>query len=720
MARDPRYDILFEPVKFGPKTTRNRFFQVPHCNGAGSGNPATQAKFRGMKAEGGWGVVCVEYSPIHPEADRAPYTGGDIYDEVDAENLGHTAREAQKHGSLAGIQLWYGGMQSPLLGSQAIPRGPGEMISPTYHYSYCYACDEDDIIELIGMYAEAARRAQAVGFDYIEVLGSDTATPLQFLMAQYNQRTDKYGGSLENRARFWIELMTAIKGAVGEDCAVGTRLASDHMIGPDGLELDEALKFVELMDREGVCDLWNITIACFAEWGNGFTTGPSRFYKSGHQSWAGAAVKSVAKVPVVGIGRLTAPDDMLAVIQNGQADFIGAARPSIADPFLPKKIEEGRNDDIRECIGCNMCISRWEQGAPLVCAQNATSMEEYRRGWHPEVFEKTKTPCAVLVVGAGPAGLERARILGMRGYDVHLREAAGEVGGHMRDVMRYPGLAEWGRVVTYRRGQIDKLETVEIHTGVGEMTADDVLAYGAEKVVIAVGARWRNDGLAGVSNAPIEGVDGSHPEFCTPDQVMAGKEVGERVVVFDADGYFHGVGMAELLADRGKQVSIVTPFAVVAPYTEYTLEASNLHRVLREKNIALHPLHWVDSVEAGNRLTVRMFDLYRDGSKVTMPPKTGEFPRSKSDQVTEISCDSVVLVTSRTSNNALYDELKSRRADWKDYDVEAVYRVGDCHTPRFTQLAIFEGHRLAREFESENPQRPLPYKRERPRWDGVS
>lgn len=117
MARDPRYDILFEPVKFGPKTTRNRFFQVPHCNGAGSGNPATQAKFRGMKAEGGWGVVCVEYSPIHPEADRAPYTGGDIYDEVDAENLGHTAREAQKHGSLAGIQLWYGGMQSPLLGS---------------------------------------------------------------------------------------------------------------------------------------------------------------------------------------------------------------------------------------------------------------------------------------------------------------------------------------------------------------------------------------------------------------------------------------------------------------------------------------------------------------------------------------------------------------------------------------------------------------------------
>ena len=718
--RDPKYDILFEPVKIGPKTTPNRFFQVPHCNGAGSGNPASQAKFRGMKAEGGWGVVCVEYSPIHPEADRAPYTGGDIYDEIDAENLGHTAREVQKHGSLAGIQLWYGGMQTPLLGSQAIPRGPAEMISPTYHYSYCYAADEDDIAELVGMYTDAARRAQAAGFDYIEVLGSDTATPLQFLMAQYNPRTDRYGGSLENRARFWIEVMTAIKSAVGDECAVGTRLASDHMIGPDGLELDEALEFVELMDREGVCDLWNITIACFAEWGNGFTTGPSRFYEAGDQGWAGQAIKGVAKAPVVGIGRLTSPDDMLEVIVSGKADFIGAARPSIADPFLPRKIEEGRPEDIRECIGCNMCISRWEQGAPLVCTQNATSMEEYRRGWHPEKFEKTADPCSVLVVGAGPAGLECARVLGLRGYDVHLREAAGEAGGHMRNVMRYPGLAEWGRVITYRQGQIDKLKNVELHTGVGEMTADDVLAYGAEKVVIAVGAQWRGDGVGGGSNLPIEGVDASRPEFCTPDQVMAGKEVGERVVVFDADGYIHGVGMAELLADRGKKVAIITPFAGVAPYTEYTLEAANLHRVMREKNVIRHPLHWVESVAAGNRLTVRMFDVYRDSSRVAMPPRSGEHPRARGSEVTEISCDSVVLATARSSKGALYNELKRRRVEWADNEIEAVYRVGDCHTPRFTQLAIFEGHRLAREFDSENPQQPLPYKRERARWDGVS
>ena len=718
--RDPKYDILFEPVKIGPKTTPNRFFQVPHCNGAGSGNPATQAKFRGMKAEGGWGVVCVEYSPIHPEADRAPFTGGDIFDEVDAENLGHTAREVQKHGSLAGIQLWYGGMQAPLLGSQAIPRGPGEMISPTYPFTYCYACDEDDIAELVGMYADAARRAAAVGFDYIEVLGSDTATPLQFLMPQFNQRTDRYGGPLENRARFWIEVMTALKEAVGNECAVGTRLSSDHLIGSGGLELDEALQFVQLMDGEGVCDLWNITVACFAEWGNGFTTGPSRFYKSGHQGWAGAAVKGVTNVPVVGIGRLTAPDDMLDVIVSGKADFIGAARPSIADPFLPRKIEEGRPEDIRECIGCNMCISRWEQGAPLVCTQNATSMQEYSRGWHPETFEPAVEPCSVLVVGAGPAGLECARVLGMRGYDVHLREADGEVGGHMRDVMRYPGLAEWGRVITYRQGQIGNLGNVELHTGVGEMSADDVLRYGADRVVIATGARWRGDGLAGVSNAPIPGVDAGRPEFCTPDQVMAGKAVGERVVVFDTDGYVHGVGIAELLADQGKQVSIITPFAGVAPYTEYTLEAGNLHRVLREKNVALYPLHWVENVEAGNRLTVRMFDVYRDSSQITMPPRPGVPARRLSDAVTEISCDSVVLATARTSNNALYHELGIRRAEWSDNQIEAVYRVGDCHTPRFTQLAIFEGHRLAREFDSDNPQHPLPYKRERARWDGVT
>lgn len=714
MARDPKYDILFEPVRIGPKTTHNRFFQVPHCNSAGSDRPGAQAAFRAMKAEGGWGVVCTEYCAINPETDDTPHISCRLWDEGDVINLRHTAESVHKHGALAGIQFWYGAAHGQVLETLAISRGPSEMVSETAYQNYCYEMDDDDIREVIGMYLTAAERARDAGFDYLEVIGSDSSLPTEFLQPMYNKRTDKYGGSLENRSRFWIELMTALKRKAGDTCAVGTRIAIDNLLGPAGLELEEGLKFVALMEREGVLDLWNIKISYFMEWGN--DAGPSRFFKAGYQTWATKAVKSVAKIPVVGVGRVTSPDDMVKIIANGEADFIGAARPSIADPFLPKKIEEGRPEDIRECIGCNICISRFNLEAPLVCTQNATAMEEYRRGWHPEKFRKAKDPCSVLVIGAGPAGMECARVLGERGYDVHLRESKSEIGGHIRDVMRYPGLAEWGRIISYRQIQLQKLKNVEVHTATGAMNVDDVLGYGADKVILATGARWRSDGVNGVTHEPIPGADASLPQCLTPDQVMSGKEVGGRVVVIDSDGYFTGIAMAEMMADRGKNVTIVTHFNEPAPYTEYTLEAPNIQRLLREKGIRRYTSHWIESIEVKNTVRIAAFDVYRDGFRIVFPPKTGELPRRAGTDVVKIDCDSVILVTQRASNNGLYKTLKARKAEWEKRGIRAVYRVGDCHTPRLPQLSIFEGHRLAREFESENPQIAQPFIRERHIW----
>jgi dimethylamine/trimethylamine dehydrogenase len=714
MPRDPKYDLLFEPVEIGPKRTPNRFFQVPHCNGAGSDRPGAQAAFRATKAEGGWGVVCVEYCAISPETDDTPHVSCRIWDEGDVINLRHTAESVHEHGALAGIQLWYGAAHGPVLETLAISRGPSEMVSETAYQNYCFEMDEDDIQDMIGTYVTAAKRSRDAGFDYIEIIGSDSSLPTEFLQPMYNKRTDRYGGSLENRARFWIETLAAVNDAVGDSCAVGTRIAIDNLLGPAGLELEEGLKFVELVTREGVCHLWDIKISYFMEWGN--DAGPSRFFKAGYQTWATKAVKEVADVPVVGVGRVTSPDDMVEIINSGTADLIGAARPSIADPFLPKKIEEGRPEDIRECIGCNICISRFSQAAPLVCTQNATAMEEYRRGWHPETFDKTPDPCSVLVVGAGPAGMECVRILGSRGYDVHLREAEDEVGGQIRNVMRYPGLAEWGRIITYRQTQLDKLKNVELHTGVGPMSDDDVIGYGADKVVVATGAHWRGDGMNGATHEPIPGAEASLPQCLTPEQVMSGKPVGERVVIIDSDGYFTGIAMAELMADQGKEVSIITQFGEVAPYTEFTLEAPNLQRLLREKRIRMHTLHWVEKIEVNNTVKVTAFDAYRDGYRITLPPKTGEAPRRMSTEVTEIACDSVIFVTQRASNNALYKALHARKGEWAKNGLRAVYRIGDCHTPRLIQLAIFEGHRLAREFETASPQNPLPYIRERQIW----
>ena len=713
MPRNPKHDCLFEPIKIGPKTMKNRFYQVPHCIGAGSEKPGTQAANRGMKAEGGWGACCTEYCSISPESDDTHRVSARIWDEGDVINLRHMNDELHKHGALGGIEMWYGGAHAPNLESRAVPRGPNGGASEFEYLTYSHEADEDDIKNLIQTYAEAAKRAEQAGFDIVYVYGGHSYLPLQFLSPFYNKRSDRYGGSFENRARFWLESLAAVKKAVGDNCAIATRFAIDTLYGPSGVETGEdGLKFVELIAKEGVLDLWDVNIGDIAEWGE--DAGPSRFYKAGHQRPWTNEVKKLCKIPVLGVGRETSADDMAARIQSGQLDIIGAARPSIADPFLPKKIDEGRIEDVRECIGCNVCISRWEIGGPpMICTQNATANEEYRRGWHPEKFNKVNTEDSVLVVGAGPSGMEAARVLGERGYDVHLREASNEIGGCVNNIMKYPGLSEWARIITYRQIQLDKLKNVEVHTGVGEMTADDVLEYGADKVVIATGAKWATDGVSSVTHDPIEGLDASLPHICTPDQIFAGKAVGQKVLILDADGYYTGVSMAEMMADQGKDVQLITSLGSVAPYTHFTLEAPNLHRMMYEKGIHEKTLHWCEKVEKG---VATIYYLYRDGYKRDSGPTLGKMPRKAGTDVIKMEFDTLIACTGRVPRNELFRELKARKSEWAANDIQGVYAAGDCYAPGLLADAIFAGHRIAREFESANPQLAQPWIRERQVW----
>ncbi len=209
MTRDPKYDVLFEPVEVGPKTAKNRFWQTPHCNGAGSDRPGTQAAFRVMKAEGGWGTVCIEYTAVHPESDDAPHCCARLWDEVDVTNLGHVADEVHKHGGLAGIQLFYAGIHSQTGESRAIARVPSQAPSEAILANGVAEADEDDIRDIVQMHVDASLRARDAGFDVIEIIASDSMIVLQFLQPFYNRRTDGYGGSFENRARLWIEILEA-------------------------------------------------------------------------------------------------------------------------------------------------------------------------------------------------------------------------------------------------------------------------------------------------------------------------------------------------------------------------------------------------------------------------------------------------------------------------------------------------------------------------------
>jgi dimethylamine/trimethylamine dehydrogenase len=426
MTRDPRYDILFEPVRIGPVTARNRFYQVPHCTGIGWTQPETLARLRGIKAEGGWAVVATEETEIHPTGDCEPFHEGRLWDDRDIPAMAIMADAVHEHGALAAIEIMHHGASAANWGTRLAPLGASHR--PIIYYSpvQARAMDKQDIRELRKWHRDAAIRSKKAGFDIVYVYAThDLSIAQQFLEKRKNDRIDEYGGSLENRARLLRELIEDTKEAVGDTCAVAVRIAADELMGDAGLTHDgEARDVIEMLAE--LPDLWDVNIST---WPNDSQT--SRFAKEGFQEQYTSFVKQLTTKPVVGVGRFTSPDTMVAQIRRGILDFIGAARPSIADPFLPKKIEEGRIDDIRECIGCNMCVSSDYTSTNLRCTQNPTMGEEWRRGWHPESILPKKSDGSVLVVGAGPAGLEAALAAARRGFEVHLADATSELGGRV-------------------------------------------------------------------------------------------------------------------------------------------------------------------------------------------------------------------------------------------------------------------------------------------------
>jgi dimethylamine/trimethylamine dehydrogenase len=688
MPRDPRHDVLFEPVRIGPKTLRNRFYQVPHCTGFGVGKPRGQAGHRALKAEGGWAAVNTEYCAVSPDSDETPFISARLWDDGDAANLAVMCEAVHEHGALAGVELHHSGVHCPRREWRLPAIAPSQLASD-YLLVVPKAMERGDIRRVQRDWADAAGRARDVGFDIVYVYGAHSYLPMQFLSPFYNRRTDEYGGSLENRARFWLELLEVVRERVGDDCAVVSRLAVEAL-SPYGVELDEALAFIRMADH--LVDLWDVNIGSALEWSR--DTGASRFFPEGWQlEWTGRVREATAK-PVVGVGRLTNPDRMVEIVGSGAWDVIGAARPSIADPFLPRKIEEGRYDEIRECIGCNICIPKSDPGGNIGCTQNATAGEEFRRGWHPERFYRAgNADRDVLVVGAGPAGMESAIVLGKRGFRrVHLVEAEREIGGVSRWIPQLPGRGEWARVLHWRRIQLEKLRNVEVITG-ARLEAHEAREYGAELVVIATGARWVDTGIVGVRHDPVPGADSSLPHVLTPEQVMLeGKRPpGRRVAVYDGEGYFMAPGLAELLALEGFEVEFVTSLHEVSPFSYETLEQTFLRRRLHELGIGSREETVVTAIEPG-----RISALHAFGGEV------------------ELATDGIVLVTQRLSNEALYLELKADEGALAAAGIEALYRVGDCVAPQLIADAIFDGHRLGREIDSADPAQPLPWSRERP------
>lgn len=655
--RDPRFDILFEEVPIGPVKAKNRFYQVPHCSGMGWQRPQALAAMRGVKAQGGWGVVCTEYCSVHPSSDDLAYPFAALWNEQDEEVHRLMVDAVHAHDALAGVELWLGGnyianlsTRIPPLGLRSRPPTSERSLHPVQSRKL----DRSDIHDIRHWHTTAARRAAEVGFDIVYIYATHGYLLSEFLNPNTNKRTDEYGGSMENRIRLVRELIEDAREAVGHRCAVAVRFS---------LSLEDSETYDAFAELAELPDLWDLTVDDF-----GIEMGTSRFVQQGAMEPAIAQARKLTTKPVVAVGRFTSPDMMAQMVRRGVQDFIGAARPSIADPFLPRKIEEGRIDDIRECIGCNVCYAYNSLGVPIRCTQNPTMGEEWRLGWHPERLPPAPKMETALVVGAGPAGLEAARVLGTRGFKVILAEATRELGGRINREAALPGLSEWARVRDWRLTQLDKCTNVEIYRD-SRLNAQEVLEVGADHVFVATGSTWTIDGVGRHRDVALE---------CSPaavivsaDVVLDGAHPQGRVLIYDDDHYYLGPALALHLRKLGCDVVIVTPEGRIGQWGNYTDEQHATVAALITGGVEVHT----------NRILRKV-----DGTQAHLACVFG-------GEEVKIAADTVLPLTRRKPNDALYQDLISLSSN--QAGALNIRRIGDCEAPGLIAAAVYSGYRAA-------------------------
>ncbi len=672
MDSHSRYDILFEPVKIGPVTAPNRFYQVPHASGMTEANPRVRAAFRGIKAEGGWGVVSTGAVSTHPSSDDSPLPYARLWDDNDTRAHAMSCDAIHEHGALAAVELWHGGAAVMNRTSRIAPYSPSGIPWAATHVGFMgqlrpRIMDRQDIRDVIDWQVAAAKRAQQAGFDIVYIYAGMGYLGYEFLLDEYNHRNDEYGGSVTNRVRFVRELIEATKDAVGEHCGVALRISLEELRAkPSDNHASEAHEVVSLLSD--LPDLWDVKMDSSPT-----DCGASRFRPEGAHEPIIDFVKQVTDKPVVGVGRFTSPDTMVSQIKRGVLDLIGAARPSIADPFLPKKIREGRESEIRECIGCNICISSWHDGVPVRCTQNATVGEEWRKDWHPEKFSPADSNDRILIVGGGPAGLEAGLIAARRGYSVTIAEKNTALGGRLLFETQLPGLSTWGRVHDYRLHALQQMANVDLYLE-SELGVDDILALDHQRIAVATGARWTK---ALYSSLEIPLGELNQPGVYTPDDLAAGKVPEGPVLVYDFDNYYMGGAIAESLARQGLSVSYATPAGHASAWTIMTNEQPFVHQALDKYKVDIHTQMLLGNFN-GTRATLN--NIFTQQAK-------------------ELAVKSIVIAGLRLPNDTLYQNLLSRSEEFESAGIKSVQRIGDALAAGALVHAVYSGHAFARQLD---------------------
>ena len=531
----PAFEHLFTPLAIGTFEVRNRILSTAHHTAFGEdGLPSARHRdYWGSKAAGGIGLIVTEVQPIHPTAAILP-TMIQCYNAEVVDAFAPVVSTVHEHGARIVAQIWhpgnaYPGIGSELVSSSAIPNSPGAEVPR--------ALEGDEIAELLDAYATAARRMREAGLDGVEIHMGHGYLPQQFMSPARNVRTDDYGGSEENRIRFALEAIDAVRAAIGHDYTVGIRLTADEFM-PGGLTLDDMKRITPKLTASGKLDYVNVTLG-----GAGIISPMGT--EHGRYVYLAEGVKEVVDVPVFCIGRIVHPSLAESIVAEGRADVVGMTRANMTDPELPNKAREGRVGEIRHCVGMMACWDRISGGHPdgVTCALNPSVGRETELAITPASESRR-----VVVVGGGIAGMEAARVAAERGHSVTLYERAEKLGGQLLVAAQAPGREEMSVPVSYYLAQLDRLG-IDVRLG-AEVTSEMIRSEEPAVVIVATGGR----------PAALEVPGGNGANVVQGRDVLTGAApTGDNVVVVAADGSMEGVTTGDFLGAQGKKVEVLRP-----------------------------------------------------------------------------------------------------------------------------------------------------------------
>jgi len=653
-----QFKYLFSPIKIGPVTLQNRIVFPPHVTNLSEHGLLgdRMSRYHAERAKGGAGLIIIEGTLAGREPEVFMTEANTFaHDERCIPGFHNVAEKVHEHGSKIFCQLYMMGIWAG--------RGASQMPNLWTRISAREAT-VDEIEAYVKAFGVSARNLREAGIDGVELNATHGAIINQFLSPLCNKRTDKYGGSQENRMTFLLEIIDEIRETVGDDLALGVRLIMDEMM-PGGINLDEGKKIAEDLEATGQVDYLSVDAAIEPHQTH-IMTAPM-YAPAGHMVYSAVAAKEVLdEMPVMAVGRIKDPLLAEKILVNGQADLVCMCRGLIADPELPNKAHEGRIDDIRPCLGDNEgCTGRSFMGLPIGCTVNPTAGYEEELG--VGTLEPAKAKKKVLVVGGGAAGMEAARVAATRGHQVILYEKQDALGGQITLAASLPGRAEISDIVRWFQVQLPKAG-VEVHLG-KELTVDEVIGLKADAVVIATGSAYCRDGLTAATFNPIFGWEQDH--VTTPEEILSGqKTAGENVVIVDETGFLVGPGIAEWLADQGKKVQLITAEPYVGSALFATLQLPWLYGRIMPK-VTLTP----------NTAVIQIADR----TLITINPHSGQ-----QGQIEDV--DTVVLVTGKRPHDGLYKSLLGQ--------VPEIHICGDCdrapHAVFGIGEAIKSGHRVGR------------------------